>query len=103
MDYRDLASVEQYQSLENFYTRVKPKRLFAISTRGKSRYSDMNFRSNDYFLFGPETRGLPDGILSSFAQEKILKIPMLDQSRSLNLSNAVSVIVYEAWRQNGFQ
>ena len=103
MDYRDLASVEQYRSLENFYAGVKPERLFAISTRGKYRYPDINFRPNDYFLFGSETRGLPDEILSNIAQEMVLKIPMLNQSRSLNLSNAVSVIVYEAWRQNGFR
>lgn len=103
MDYRDLASVEQYQSLDIFYAKARPKRLFAISTRGTSRYSEINFRPSDYFLFGPETRGLPDEILSTFAQGMILKIPMLDQSRSLNLSNAVSVIVYEAWRQMDFQ
>ncbi|MDX1519119.1 MAG: tRNA (uridine(34)/cytosine(34)/5-carboxymethylaminomethyluridine(34)-2'-O)-methyltransferase TrmL [Gammaproteobacteria bacterium] len=103
MDYRELAQVEQHQNLDEFYTTVKPRRVFAVSTKGKTCYADIRFEDQDCLLFGPETRGLPDRILSEFGPEKILRIPMLDQSRSLNLANAVAVIVYEAWRQQGFE
>ena len=102
MDYRELAAVEQYRDLDSFYSSVRPERIFAISTRGKERYCDTEFRKEDCFLFGPETRGLPATILSEFAPNRTLRIPMQADSRSLNLSNAVSIIIYEAWRQNNF-
>lgn len=102
MDYRELAAVQQHRDLQAFYHAIRPERLFAVSTRGQQCYSKVKFRTNDTFLFGPETRGLPDNILNTFAPADILRIPMQEQSRSLNLANAAAVIVYEAWRQLDF-
>ncbi len=103
LDYGEWADVAEYDSLEAFTKEVKPKRLFACSTKGTRRYSDPQFEHGDALLFGPETRGLPDAILTSIPPEMILRLPMLPNSRSLNLSNAVAVFVYEAWRQVGFE
>ena len=79
------------------------KRIFAISTKGERMYNEPVFEAGDSLVFGPETRGLPDAVLSSLPPENILRIPMQAESRSMNLSNAVAVVVYEAWRQNGFK
>lgn len=103
MDYQELACVQQHQNLPTFHSSEKPKRLFAVSTKGQTTYTDTDYHENDYFLFGPETRGLPDTILSEFDPSHVLRIPMQNQSRSLNLANAVAVIVYEAWRQLEFK
>ncbi len=102
MDYSELLKVNQYQSLDDFYQGVNPGRVSAISTKGKINYAELYYQSGDAFLFGPETRGLPEAILSSSATSAVLRIPMQADSRSLNLSNAVAVIAYEAWRQQGF-
>jgi len=77
-------------------------RLFAVETGGRHRYSDLEYRAGDAFLFGPETRGLPDSVLTQVALDNGVFIPMRPQSRSINLSNAVALVVYEAWRQIGF-
>lgn len=77
-------------------------RIFPCTTRGKSRYSDVTFQRGDCLLFGPETRGLPLTVLEAIPRENWLRIPMMPESRSLNLSNAVAVMVYEVWRQQGF-
>ena len=82
---------------------VRPARLFAFSTRGTRRYTAVRYQPGDALLFGPETRGLPEDLLAGLGPEQVLRIPMTAQSRSLNLSNAVAVVVYEAWRQLDFQ
>ena len=101
LDYIDSSNINHYQNYQNYKGKNKQPD-YAISTKGKKSYSDCIFNKNDSFIFGPETRGLPDNILDEFNKDKILRIPMLESSRSLNLSNAASIIIYEAWRQNNF-
>ncbi len=103
LDYREFADIEEYASLEVCLAELKQSRLFAVSTKGKSRYSEIQYETGDAFLFGPETRGLPDKVLNSVSEDRSLTIPMQAESRSLNLSNAVAVLIYEAWRQNSFK
>ena len=102
LDYHLWAEVKHYPDFPTFISQVQPKRLFACSTHGQKCYSDVSFAPEDVFLFGPESRGLPQDLLQTLTPDMILRIPMLAHSRSLNLSNAVAVIVYEAWRQQGF-
>lgn len=102
LDYHELATVREYDNLEGFYKAVAPARTFAFTTRGARAYTEIAFAPGDALLFGPETRGLPEAILDSIAPEARLRLPMRVGSRSLNLSNAVAVAVYEAWRQQGF-
>lgn len=102
LDYHEYANVLAHDSLESFITDVRPVRLLACSTRGRTTYSDVHYQSGDALLFGPETRGLPAELLESLPAEQRLRIPMLPNNRSLNLSNAVAIILYEAWRQHGF-
>lgn len=103
LDYHEFARVKRYKNLAEFLENIKPTNIFACSTKGTVCYSDAQFTQNDALLFGPETRGLPQEILTQFSPEQILRIPMLPHSRSLNLSNSVAVILYEALRQNGFK
>ncbi len=103
LDYRDLTCMRDYPNLEEFLTKLRPKRLFACSTKGKVLYNHSVFSEGDTFLFGPETRGLPLELLKSLETGQLLRIPMKPSSRSLNLSNAVAVVLYEAWRQNNFR
>jgi len=102
LDYHEYASLQVHDSLEAALASIKPSRLFALSTRNSQRYDQSRFAAGDAFLFGPETRGLPTEVLDSLPAGQRLKLPMLPDNRSLNLSNAVAVVVYEAWRQNGF-
>ncbi len=102
LDYHEWASVSVHDSLEAFRDRVKPARLWPVSTRGCRRYDAVDYRQGDAFLFGPETRGLPDSVLQASGLDAVLRVPMRESSRSLNLSNSVAVLVYEAWRQQGF-
>ncbi len=102
LDYHDLATVQEHPSLQHFLKRVKPPRLFACSTKGRRHYARTAFQAGDALLFGPESRGLPPALLAQLAQEQLLRIPMLSGNRSLNLSNAVAIVLYEAWRQLGF-
>ncbi len=102
LDYSDLVNVSEYDSLQNFVDRVKPNHLYACSTKGCTRYTVVEYQANDAFLFGPETRGLPTALLEQFDDRDILRIPMLPSNRSLNLSNAVAITLYEAWRQQDF-
>lgn len=102
LDYHDWASVHQHENLNAFKATVRPPRLFALSTRGTRNYADISYQPDDALLFGPETRGLPQAMLDTFAQENILRIPLRPHNRSLNLSNAVAVVLYEAWRQQVF-
>ena len=103
LDYIDWSIVYHYNNFEDYIDKNGFKSLYAVSTKGKKYYSNCNFFKNDSFIFGPETRGLPQKILDKFETEKILKIPMLENNRSLNLSNATSIIIYEAWRQINFK
>ncbi len=103
MDYREFANVARHADWEAFLDAIGPQaRLFALTTRGQTAYSAVRFQAGDVLLFGPETRGLPEHILQSLPVERCLRIPMLANSRSLNLSNSAAVVVYEAWRQQGF-
>ena len=102
LDYHDLANVREYDNLEDFIAQASPHRIFAYSTRGTTCYSAVTYQTDDALLFGPETRGLPGELLAALPARQILRLPMCANSRSLNLSNTVAVVVYEAWRQNGF-
>jgi tRNA (cytidine/uridine-2'-O-)-methyltransferase len=102
LDYHEFAEVQLYDDLATFKQTVKPKRIFACSTKGRQNYTAPDYQAGDAFLFGPETRGLPLGIIEGLPEEQRLRIPMLPENRSLNLSNAAAIIIYEAWRQQGF-
>lgn len=103
LDYREFASVQTHDSLDDCLQSLGSPRLFALSTRGKTRHDEPSYKDGDTFLMGPETRGLPRELLESLRPEQVLRLPMQAGSRSLNLSNAAAVIVYEAWRQLGFR
>jgi tRNA (cytidine/uridine-2'-O-)-methyltransferase len=102
LDYREWAEVQVHRSLDACLRQISPPRLFALSTRGTTAYTTPRYQSRDAFLFGPETRGLPQALLDTLAPEQRLYIPMRPGNRSLNLSNAVAVVAFEAWRQNLF-
>lgn len=102
LDYHELASVQVHRSYAALKAALGERRMFALSTRGSRRYSEVDFRVGDAFLFGPETKGLSEEMLAAFDPQMRLKLPMLPGNRSVNLSNAVAVVVFEAWRQLGF-
>lgn len=102
LDYHDWASVHQHNNLDAFKETVRPPRLFAISTRSTHNYADVSYQPGDALLFGPETRGLPQTVLDALPKNHILRISMRPHNRSLNLSNAVAIVLYEAWRQQNF-
>ncbi|MCP9439897.1 MAG: tRNA (cytidine(34)-2'-O)-methyltransferase [Nitrospira sp.] len=102
LDYREYATLTIYPTWTDCLAYFAGRRMFALSARGMKRYDAARYCIGDAFLFGPESRGLPDHILHTFPAEQRLRLPMLPESRSLNLSNAVAVVVYEAWRQIGF-
>ena len=99
LDYKELARVYEYENFEDYLAKAKPERLFAVSSKVKQIYTDPEYQSGDSFLFGPETRGLPREILDQYQG---ITLPMQAESRSLNLSNCVSIVAYEAWRQLDF-
>ncbi len=102
LDYREYASVKTWPDYAAFAEAMSGARVFAITTKGSTRHSEVAFKEGDVLLFGPETRGLPDEILDATPATQKLRIPMLIDSRSMNLSNAVAVLAYEAWRQLGY-
>lgn len=104
LDYHEYASVKLHANWDAFMQscRPAPDRIFAMTTKGKRRVHDTAFMPGDYFVFGSETRGLPTDLRDKFANEQLLILPMLADQRSLNLSNSVAVVVYEAWRQNAW-
>ena len=102
LDYHEMANVHLHDSFEIFMIAAQPKRLFALSTKGKTCYAHTHFEEGDALMFGPETRGLPNDILSVMPKEQVLRLPMKEGSRSMNLSNTVAVVLYEAWRQLDF-
>jgi tRNA (cytidine/uridine-2'-O-)-methyltransferase len=102
LDYHDMACVRVHADWAAALAVLTGRRWFALTTQGSARYADIAFQPDDVLLFGPESRGLPSEILAGFDAGRSLRLPMLPGSRSMNLSNAVSVVVFEAWRQNGF-
>jgi len=102
LDYHEFAELRVHDSLEACLATLTAARLFALSTRGQTRFDQPAYTDNDAFVFGPETRGLPADVLASVPECQRLRLPMRADNRSLNLSNAVAVMVYEAWRQLGF-
>ena len=103
LDYHEYAEVKRYSSLNECLQILQPARVFGFSTHGKRNVFDVNFEADDAFLFGPETRGLPASLRAELGDSSVLRLPMLPVNRSLNLANAVAVVVYEAWRQQGFE
>lgn len=102
LDYHEWVNVHQYASLEDFIEKAKPKRLFALTTKGSKNYADVCYQEGDALMFGPETRGLPNSFLANYPADLKLYLPMKAESRSLNLSNTVSIVLFEAWKQIGF-
>ena len=102
LDYREFADVRVYPDLDTYLEGVRPDRVFAFTAKATIPHTTPRYRAGDVLLFGPETRGLPESVLARFPAEHRLRIPMRAHSRSLNLSNAVAIAVYEAWRQLGF-
>lgn len=102
LDYHEYASVAVYEQWAECADRFKEQRLFGVSTKGTQRYDRVGFQDEDVVIFGPETRGLPAQLLSGLPEDRRIRLPMVEGSRSLNLSNAVAVVVYEAWRQLNF-
>ena len=102
LDYREWANVICYRSYKEFIILSKINRIYGFSTKAKRSYSEVKYLPGDALLFGPESRGLPDEVLSSLDSDKKLRIPMVEDSRSLNLANTVAIAVYEAWRQQEF-
>jgi len=102
LDYHELAQVVEHDSLEACLVELGQPRLLAVSTRGGQRYDKVQYQPADAIVFGPETRGLPQSLLDSLPPEQVLRIPMREGNRSLNLSNAVAVVAYECWRQLDF-
>lgn len=102
LDYREWTRVHTWPDLEQFEREVAPPRLFAFSSHAKRTHAGVRFERGDAFLFGPESRGLPPEVIATLSAQRLLRIPMRPENRSLNLSNAVAVVCYEAWRQHGF-
>jgi len=102
LDYHEFAAVKTHASFSAFLQAQKPERVFGLSTHGARSLYTCRFQPGDAFLFGPETRGLPAEVRATLGEERVLRIPLQPENRSLNLSNAAAVVVYEAWRQNEF-
>ena len=99
LDYKELAQIFEYENFQDYLSIAKPQRIFAVSSKVNKNYSEVEYQKNDSFLFGPETRGLSTEILDQYQG---ITLPMQEGSRSLNLSNCVSIVAYEAWRQLDF-
>ncbi|MGB0733713.1 MAG: tRNA (uridine(34)/cytosine(34)/5-carboxymethylaminomethyluridine(34)-2'-O)-methyltransferase TrmL [Pontibacterium sp.] len=103
LDYHEFASVKSYASLQDALDQIQPPNVWALTTKGTAGYSDVVYQAGDVILFGPETRGLPAEVLDSLPPQQRVRLPMKPDSRSLNLSNACAIVVYEAWKQLGFK
>lgn len=103
LDYHEWTKVTEHQTYQSMLEALEPHRIFACSTKGRTNYDSPKYKPGDVFIFGPETRGLPEDILGQYDSTNVIRIPMLESSRSINLANAVGIILYEAWRQNGFK
>ena len=102
LDYHEFAGIQQHADWDSFRKICANNRVFGLSTKGSKNYTDVDFERGDFLVFGPETRGLPQAVREEMGPEQVLRLPMLAESRSLNLSNAAAIVVYEAWRQLGF-
>lgn len=102
LDYHEYASLQVHDDWLACHQALAGKRMFALTTKGSTRHSEIAFADEDVFVFGPESRGLPDAIRNSFPPEQRVRLPMRPNSRSLNLSNSAAILLYEAWRQVGF-
>jgi tRNA (cytidine/uridine-2'-O-)-methyltransferase len=102
MDYRDRAVVNVHESLDSWLAATEPRRVFAFTVSGDALYSEEEYREGDFLLFGPESVGLPNSVLSQPWVTRQLRLPMVPNVRSINLSNAAAIVVFEAWRQLGF-
>ncbi|MBW7471038.1 tRNA (uridine(34)/cytosine(34)/5-carboxymethylaminomethyluridine(34)-2'-O)-methyltransferase TrmL [Marinobacter sp. M216] len=103
LDYSEYATITVHQSYAAFLEAEQPRRLFGLTTKANRGYHEATYQAGDYLMFGPETRGLPAEVRASLATEHCLRVPMRPDSRSLNLSNTAALVVYEAWRQLGFE
>lgn len=103
LDYSEFANISIHVNYAQFLATEQPQRLFALTTKGSTAHSSAKFEQGDYLMFGPETRGLPEEVRLQIPYERWLRLPMMPNSRSMNLSNTVSVMVYEAWRQLGYE
>jgi len=103
LDYAEFTEIVQHESWPACRSALAGRRLYAVTTRGAQRHHEPQYAAGDVFVFGPETRGLPAAVLAEFAAEQRIRLPMRETSRSLNLANAVAVVVYEAWRQLSFR
>jgi len=99
LDYHEYTALKKHANCAEFLATETPQRMFALTTKGTPAHSAVSYQKGDYLVFGPESRGLPAEILNALPAEQKIRIPMMAESRSMNLSNAVSVVVYEAWRQ----
>lgn len=102
LDYHEWVNINQHENFQEFLQALPAPRIYACSTKGQTYYHHIAYQPGDTLLFGPETRGLPQTVLAAMPRENIIRIPMAANNRSLNLSNAVAIILYEAWRQQGF-
>jgi len=102
LDYLEFQALQVHPSWQAYLDSVKPNNVYGLSTKGKKCFSNVSYKAGDSLLFGPETRGLPDNIREELGEDKVIRLPMQPNSRSLNLSNAVSIVTYEAWRQLKF-
>lgn len=102
LDYHEFVDIQKYKNFDDFLEKAKPKRLFALTTKGEPNHSEVQYELGDFLMFGPESRGIPMPILDSLPMTQKIRLPMVAGSRSMNLSNAVAVVVYEAWRQFGY-
>lgn len=102
LDYHEWANVRIHENYADFLEKEQPKTIYALTTKGKQTHSEIQFKEGDFLMFGPETRGLPDDIREQVPFEQWLRLPMMPDSRSMNLSNTVAVMIFEAWRQNGY-
>jgi len=103
LDYHEFTAVKRHRNFADFLKNEQPQRIFAITTKATNYYGDVSYQQGDYLLFGSETNGLPEEIRAQIPDQQKIRIPMLKDSRSMNLSNASAVVIYEAWRQLGFE
>lgn len=102
LDYHEYADLTVYDDWAHCVQAMQGRRMFALTTKGSTRHTALSYQDEDVFVFGPETRGLPEEIRAQFSPEHRVRLPMMPHSRSLNLSNSAAIVLYEAWRQLGF-
>lgn len=102
LDYRDMENTRLYKNFQDFYQQMRQRQIYAITTRGRRHYTEVTYQADDILLFGAETHGLSEEVFGLIQTQNRLRIPMQENNRSLNLSNAVAIVSYEAWRQLGF-